>query len=360
MTHKLRSELHNAHTDHDHHLDEQHGLDHGHGHAHNHGGTDGDIGVFGRAVHLLTEALGWHSHDSAESIDDALEADARGRRALWISLFVLAATTGLQAAIFAATNSVALLGDTLHNLVDAFTAVPLLVAFALLRRPANDRFTYGYGRAEDIASLFVVIAVASSAVIAAWQAVDRFIHPSQVHHVAYLAAAGVVGFLGNEIVARYRMQVGRQIGSAALVADGLHARTDGFASLAVVVSAAGIGLGLDWADPAIGIAIAFAIIGVLRSVATQVGSRLLDAVDPELVQTARRAVGEVDEVSTVHTVRMRWVGHSLRAEAEIVVPAHLSLLQGHEVARQAEQHLLEALPRLASASIRVSPGGVHA
>lgn len=334
-----------------HHHEHEH---HDHDHHHHHDGP------FDRLTHAISEIFGWHSHDSADQIDAALEADDRGRRALWISLIALAVTSGLQAVVFAMTNSVALLGDTLHNVADALTAVPLLIAFALLRRPANDRFTYGYGRAEDLAGLFVVLAVLASAILAAYEAIDRFIHPAYVSNLGFLAAAGVIGFLGNEFVARYRIHVGRQIGSAALVADGLHARTDGFASLSVVLSAGGLALGWHWADPVIGIVIAVAIIGVLRSVVVQVGARLLDAVSPELVDSARHAVGHIDEVLSVDDLRIRWVGHSLLAEVNVTVPADLTLLAGHEVAHHAEEHLLEALPRLSSAVVHISPAGAHA
>lgn len=340
---------HSHHDDHGHH----HPHDHGHDHDHDH------QGLIGRATHFVSDIFGWHSHDSAESVDSALEADSRGRRALWISLFALLVTSALQAAIFVLTSSVALLGDTLHNLADALTAVPLLIAFWLLRRPANDRYTYGYGRAEDLAGLFVVLTVLTSAVLAAYTAVDRLIHPAHVTHLGVLAAGGAIGFLGNELVARYRIKVGRQIGSAALVADGLHARTDGFASLAVVLSAAGLALGWHWADPVVGIIIAIAIIGVLRSVIQQVGARLLDAVDPAAIASARAALLSVDGVQAVESIRMRWVGHNLYAEADVIVPADLSLVEGHDLAHHAEDHLLEALPRLKATTVHVSPSGLQ-
>lgn len=356
MTHTLRRHEDHSH-DHDEHDGEHEHGHHGHGHHDDHD-HDHD-GLIGKATHFVSEIFGWHSHDSAEQIDAALEADARGRRALWISLLGLTVTSGLQALVFYFTNSVALLGDTLHNTADALTAVPLLIAFALLRKPANDRFTYGYGRAEDVAGLFVVLTVLASAVLAAYEAIDRLIHPEHVTNLGWLAAAGVIGFLGNEFVARYRIHVGRQIGSAALVADGLHARTDGFASLSVVLSAAGLALGWRWADPLIGIVIAIAILGVLRSVVIQVGSRLLDAVSPELVDRARDAMKDIDEISAINTMRIRWVGHSLLAEADVTVPGDLTVVQGHDVAHHAEEHLLAALPRLSSALVHVSPAGAH-
>lgn len=303
--------------------------------------------------------FGGHSHDAADEVDHAMEADARGRRALWISLLVLAITALLQALLVAYTGSVALLGDTLHNVADAATAVPLLVAFWLARRPANDRFTYGYGRAEDLAGLFVVAMIALSSLVAGWEAIDRLIHPREVNHLWAVAAAGVIGFFGNELVAQYRIRVGRQIGSAALVADGLHARTDGFASLAVVAGAAGVAAGLPWADPVIGLLIAIAILGVLRSAVLQVGARLMDAVTPDVVDTAREAVAIVDGVLEVRSLRLRWIGHTLHADGDITVPAVLLVAAGHDIAHHAEEHLLEALPRLTSAVIHVSPDGAH-
>lgn len=346
MTHKLKD--HQAHQPRD------HEPEHHHEHAdHDHGGS------WSRILHAASELFGGHSHDAADQVDQALEADARGRRALWISLLVLAVTALLQAVVVALTGSVALLGDTLHNVADALTAVPLLVAFWLARRPANDRFTYGYGRAEDLAGLFVVAMIALSSILAGWEAIRRLLHPQDVTHVWAVAAAGVIGFLGNEVVAQYRIRVGRQIGSAALVADGLHARTDGFTSLAVVAGAAGIALGLPWADPVIGLLIAIAILGVLRSAVTQVGARLMDAVSPDLVHTAREAVDTVDGVLDVRSLRLRWIGHTLHADGDITVAADLPVAAGHDIAHHAEEHLLDALPRLAAAVIHVSPDGAH-
>ena len=337
MTHRLSAD--HQHDEHD--------------HEHSHGRR-------GRLRHGLSELFGGHSHDAADQVDRALEADARGRRALWISLAVLAGTAVLQGTVVAFTGSVALLGDTLHNVADALTAVPLLVAFWLVRKPANDRYTYGYGRAEDLAGLFVVAMIALSSVLAGYEAIRRLFSPEPVSHLWAVAAAGVIGFAGNEIVARYRIRVGRQIGSAALVADGLHARTDGFTSLAVVLGALGVAIGLPWADPVIGLVIAIAILGVLRSAVTQVGARLMDAVSPDLVQTARDAVESVDGVLEVRDLRLRWIGHTLRAEADVTVPPDLPVKAGHDIAHHAEDHLLQRLPRLTSAVIHVSPAGTHA
>jgi len=184
---------------------------------------------------VIAELFAPHSHDVADSVDGALESSAAGIRAVKISLMVLGLTALVQFAIVVVSGSIALAADTIHNFTDALTAVPLWIAFALGTRAATRRYTYGYGRAEDLAGLFVVAMIAMSAVIAGYQAVLRLIHPQPIDHVGWVAAAGLVGFVGNEWVAIYRIRVGRRIGSAALVADGLHARTDGFTSLAVVI-----------------------------------------------------------------------------------------------------------------------------
>jgi cation diffusion facilitator family transporter len=335
--------------DHDQH-DHRHHDEHAH---HDHDHVAG--GRWGRLTHTLSEAFGGHSHDTADQIDDALEAHQAGRRALLISLVGLGVTALVQGVVVVLSGSVALLGDTLHNVADALTAVPLLIAFALGRRAASKRFTYGYGRAEDLAGLFVVAMIALSAGLAAYEAVRRLLDPRPVTHLWAVAAAAVVGFLGNELVARHRIRVGRQIGSAALVADGLHARTDGFTSLAVLLGAGGAALGWWWADPVVGLLITVAILGVLRSALTQVGARLMDAVDPATVDRALAVVGAVDGVRGVPDLRMRWIGHTLHAEADVSVDPGLSVVEGHDLAHHVEEHLVAYVGRLGSATVHVSP-----
>jgi len=335
---------------------------HDHGHHHGHEGDHGHVhgsGWWTRARHALSELVGGHSHDAADQVDEALEADARGRRALWLSLAALAVTAALQAVVVAFTGSVALLGDTLHNVADAVTAVPLLIAFWLAKRPANDRYTYGYGRAEDLAGLFVIAMITLSSVVAGWEAISRLLHPRDVSYLWAVALAGLIGFVGNELVARYRIQVGRQIGSAALVADGLHARTDGFTSLAVVAGAAGVAAGVPWADPVIGLLIAVAILGVLRSAVKQVGARLMDAVDPGLVARAREVIADVPGVLGVASLRVRWIGHTLHADADVTVTDDLTVNAGHAIAHAVHHHLTEQVPRLTGAVVHVSPVGSH-
>ncbi|WP_326835677.1 cation diffusion facilitator family transporter [Amycolatopsis rhabdoformis] len=317
---------------------------HGHGHANDHGHGHG-----------LRHAFKPHSHRSADRIDDTLEASRAGMRTLWLSFTGLLVTAIAQLVVVGFTGSVALLGDTLHNFADALTAVPLAVAFLLARRKATRRFTHGLGRAEDLAGLVILVVMAGSAALAGYEAIDRLLHPQPMVGAGWVALAGVIGFAGNEVVARYRVRVGRRIGSAALVADGLHARADGFASLAVVLAAGGALVGWAWADPVVGLLITVAIVVVLREAAREVFGRLLDAVDPHLVDDAEQALAHTPGVLGVDVVRLRWIGHTLAAEAEVSVDPHRTLAEAHGIAHDAEQHLGAALPRLARALIHAHP-----
>ncbi len=276
-------------------------------------------------------------------------------RALWISFAALGVTTLIQAAVVVLSGSVALLGDTMHNASDALIAIPLAVAFVLGRRPPNRRYTYGYGRAEDLAGIVIVLMIALSSILVAWEAISKLIHPHRATALAAVAGAAVVGFAGNEVVARYRMRVGRKIGSAALVADGLHARADGFTSLAVLVGAGGVALGWTWADPVVGLLITVAILAVLRQAVRDIYRRLMDAVDPAVIDRAESVLAGTQGVLGVGHVRMRWTGHQLRAECEIVVSAASSALQAHEVTVRAEHNLLHAMPGLVAALVHADP-----
>ncbi|MGH3771092.1 MAG: cation diffusion facilitator family transporter [Pseudonocardiaceae bacterium] len=304
-----------------------------------------------RLSHLIT----LHSHDSAEKVDTAMETSQEGIRALWISLAVLAATAAVQAVVVALSGSVALLGDTLHNVADALTAVPLGIAFLVGRRAATRRYTYGFGRAEDLAGIIIVALIAASSVLAGYEAIQRLLRPAPVSHLLAVAGAALVGFVGNEVVAQYRIRVGRRIGSAALVADGLHARTDGFTSLAVLLGAGGVALGWRWADPVVGLAITGAILLVLTDAAREVYRRLMDAVDPALVDQVETTLRATPGVVGIGAIHLRWIGHQLRAECDIGVDARLTVVQAHAIAVAAEHRLIHAVPRLTSAIVHTDP-----
>jgi cation diffusion facilitator family transporter len=296
-----------------------------------------------------------HSHDAADSIDKALESSTEGIRAVKIGLIGLGVTAVLQLAVALVSASVALLADTIHNASDALTALPLWVAFAIAGRAATRRFTYGYGRAEDLAGLFILAMIALSTVVAAYESIRRFFHPAHVDHLAWVALAGLIGFLGNEAVAVFRIRVGKRIGSAALVADGYHARTDGLTSLAVVIGAAGVAAGWHWADPVVGLVISVAIAMVLYTAARDVFRRLMDAVDPALVDQAEATLRAQPGVQDVRRVRLRWIGHELHADADLAIDPATSLDAAHQLAHDAEHRLTHAVPRLTAAVVHAYP-----
>jgi len=296
-----------------------------------------------------------HDHTHFGPADASILATQQGVRATWIALGGLLATAFLQLAIVSATGSVALLADTVHNFTDALTAVPLLIAFRLARRPATRRYSYGFHRAEDLAGIIIVALIFISAVVAATEAIQRLIHPVPIDHVGWLLAAGIIGAVGNEAVAVYRIRVGRRIGSAAMVTDGLHARTDGLTSLAVVGSALGVMAGFPRADAFVGLAITVVIFWTLIQAARAVIHRVLDGTDEQTISLIEAVVSAVDGVEHVGEAKARWTGHQLRAELNIDVDPTLSVLAGHEVAERSRAALLHDVPRLADCTIHVDP-----
>ena len=272
------------------------------------------------------------------AVDAQLETSRKGIRALAVSFAALAVTAVLQAVVVWRSSSVALLGDTLHNLADALTAVPLAVAFTLGRRAATRRYTYGYGRAEDLAGIVIVAFIAASAALAGYQAARRLLDPVECGASAW-GGGGGHRVRRQRAGRRYRIRVGREIGSAALVADGLHARTDGLTSLSVPGGCRRGALGFPLADPLVGLLITAAILVVLRDAAREVYRRLMDAVDPELVDRVEAELLATQGVLGLGQVRLRWIGHTLRAECEVVVDPTLSVVEGHHVAEQAEHRL---------------------
>jgi cation diffusion facilitator family transporter len=288
------------------------------------------------AIHETGTAFAGHHHDSHSHthgvVDQHLMTTERGLHALKWSFAVLAIGATLQTAVVMMSGSVALAADAIHNAADAATAIPLGLAFILMRRKATDRFTYGYGRVEDLAGLVVVLVVLLSAIAAAYEAVSRLVHPHPVEALGAVAAAGVIGFTANEAAAYMRIRTGKEIHSAALIADGEHARVDGLTSLAVAAGAGAIKLGYPIADPIIAIAISIAIFGVVREAATTVFTRLLDGVEPGLVAEIRAMGRRMQGIRDVFHVRARWIGHRLHAEADIAVDPMLSVAEGIEIA----------------------------
>lgn len=298
--------------------------------------------------HELSELLPFgHSHEEgAGGIAEAVEASEEGIRALKISLAGLLLTALLQAVVVAFSGSVALLADTIHNFGDALTAVPLWIAFALSRRASNRSYTYGYGRSEDLAGVFIVATIFVSALVAGYQSVVKLIEGSEVSNVGWVAGAAVVGFAGNELVARFRIRVGRRIESAALVADGKHARTDGFTSLAVLFGAIGVWVGVPILDPIVGLIITVAILFIVKESAGSIYSRMMDAVEPELVDCIEKSAAEVPGVSGIKAVRARWVGHRLHSEVELYLPDDLSVATITRIKDEAYSAIKQRVPAL--------------
>ncbi len=255
------------------------------------------------------------------------------------------------------SGSVALLGDTLHNAADALTAVPLWLAFRLGRRAATPRFTYGYGKGEDVAGVMVIVLITASAAFAGYEAIDRLINPQRVTHLGIVMAAAAIGAVGNEVVAQYRIRVGRRIGSGALEADGIHARTDGVTSMLVLVGAIAVALGLQWADAVVGLVITGAIVVVGYQAARSVGQRLLDAVDPPIVDRISETVTSIPGVLSVSEVRARWMGHRLLTDVRLSVDGSLSVARAHDIAERAHHQLLHIVSNLSEAIIHVDPAG---
>ncbi len=293
-----------------------------------------------------------HAHGA---VDPSIATSERGIWAVKWSFVALFVTALLQLGVVILSGSVALLSDTIHNFGDAATAIPLWIAFALTRLGTSRRFPFGYGRVEDLAGVVVVLIILFSALVAGYQAIERLINPQPVGFLGALAAAALVGFLGNEAVAIFRIRVGRQIGSAALVADGYHARTDGWTSLAVLVGAVGVWLGYPLADPIVGLLIAAAILVIVWQSGKMVFSRLLDGVDPSVMAEIRSAAVRVEGVEDVAEVRARWVGHRLRAEVNVAVNSEASVAEGHAVAREVNHRLLHELDYLETAVVHVDP-----
>lgn len=306
-----------------------------------------------------------HGHHGASShghthgaVDPSLFTTERGIWAVQWSFVGLMITALAQAGIVWLSGSVALLADTIHNIGDASTAIPLWIAFALARRPPNRRFTYGYGRVEDLAGVIIVLTILFSAIVAGYESIQRLIHPRPVSYLGAVTAASLIGFLGNEAVPLFRIRVGREIGSTALIADGYHARVDGLTSLAVLLGAIGVWLGYPLADPLIGLVITAAILRIVWDSAVSVFGRLLDGVDPEVIAEIEHAAAHVPGVQEVAEVRVRWIGHRLYAELNVAVAPHLTVAEGHAIATEVRHQLLHHLRYLSNALVHVDP--VHA
>jgi cation diffusion facilitator family transporter len=298
-----------------------------------------------------------HSHGV---IDATIATTTEGISALKWSFVILAATALMQLVVVYYSGSVALLADTIHNLGDATTAIPLWIAFVLVRRPATKIFNYGLGRVEDLAGIVIVLIILASAIVAGYESIDHLINPRPVSNLGWLVAAGIVGFAGNEIVAVLRIRTGRRINSAALIADGYHARTDGLTSLAVVVGAVGVWAGFPLADPIIGLLITIAIFGIVWQSARSVLTRMLDGVEPGLLDEVRHAAEHVEGVERLTGAKARWIGHKLHVQLTVMLDDRVMLATAHVIAARLRDELFSHLPALAEATILFAPPEIAA
>ncbi len=335
----------------DDHHDHPHPHEHNHDHEHHHHHSSGIWGWISTIFHLHGHS---HQHDALVS-DQAFLDNQEGIRTVWLALAALTITSVLQIFIVALSGSVALFADTVHNIGDGLNSVPLLIAFYLARRVATRRYTYGFGKAEDVAGIFIVLSIAFSAGVVFYESIQKFINPEPISNLGWVAAAAIIGFLGNEAVALLQIRTGRKIGSAALVADGLHARTDGLTSLAVLLAAGGAWLGFPLVDPIIGLLIGIAILFITKDAIVTMWYRLMDAIEPEYMDQAEGVISRQPGVEELCRLRMRWMGHRLQADVHIAVDPHLTTLESHQIAEQVRHELFHELSNLSEAIIHIDP-----
>ncbi|MBY3198585.1 cation diffusion facilitator family transporter [Rhizobium laguerreae] len=322
----------------------QGGQSHGHSYG-SHGHSHGDAGGHG------------HTHGV---VDPSIASSERGIWAIKWSFVILAITAALQLVVVFYSGSVALLADTIHNIGDAATAIPLWIAFTLVRRKPSKTFNYGLGRVEDLAGMLIVLIILFSAIVAGYEAIDRLLNPQPITQLLAVAVAGVIGFIGNEAVAVFRIRVGRQMNSAALIADGYHARTDGLTSLAVVLGAVGVWLGFPLADPIVGLLITIAIFGIVWQSARAVITRSLDGVEPGITDEIRHAAEHVEGIGNLTDVKARWIGHRLHADVTISVSGDKPLTEANVIVATLRNELHAHLPALGTATIQIAEAAAEA
>ena len=302
-----------------------------------------------------------HSHEHEKEhghIHGVIDPSLTSGKGLWAvkwSSIILFLGASLQLVVVLLSGSVSLLTDTIHNFGDAATALPLGIAFLVGKRKPTKQFTYGYGRVEDIAGIIVVLFMFASAVSALVFSFQRILHPQTVSHLWVVAFASLVGFGINEGAAFYRIRVGKQIHSQALIADGYHARTDGWSSLAVLIGTIGVSLGFHLADPIVGIIIAVVILKTTWESGVEVFTRALDGIDPTVIEEVKHTASHTKGVEEVTETRVRWIGHMIHAELNVAVNPTLSVEKGHDIANEICHDLLHELPYLSNATVHVDP-----
>lgn len=291
---------------------------------------------------------GGHAHGGVYDSRDAV-------RAVLVSAAALGVASGAEFTAAAIGRSAGVLADGLHNAGDVLTTFILLAAFALARRPATRRFTSGFGRIEDVATLLIVLVIVLTAALAAAESIRRLIQPEPYGSVPLSLAAAAIGVVANLGVSEYKIRVGRAIGSTALAADGVHSRIDALVSAGAFVGIGLAALGLAKADPIAGLAITGMIVYILGGTVRQLVLRMMDAVDPVLVDELEAAARRVDGVLGVHDVRARWVGRELVAVMHLDCDADATLRDAHELAQRVEHEVSHVVPE-ARLDIHMDPG----
>jgi cation diffusion facilitator family transporter len=311
-------------------------------HAHDHGKGKHEHGGKGRG----------HEHGK---VDADLYGNRAGLRAVQISTAGMLLVSAIQFAIAWIGGSAGLFADALHNFGDVFTTIALWIAFVISNRAANQRYTYGYYRAEDLAGIFIVLVIIASATASAVESMQKLTSGNIPTQIYLSMAAALVGVAGNELLAQYKVSVGKRIHSVSLIADGHHSRIDGLTSLAAFIGLLGVKLGFPKADPIAGIVITFVIVTVVFSTSRSVLQRLLDAVDPHVVPSIITIASAVPGVEQVTDVRARWVGHTLHVVMNIEVDAELTLLKAHAIAEEVRHQLFHEVNGISEVLIHTDP-----
>jgi cation diffusion facilitator family transporter len=292
-----------------------------------------------------------HHHHNVASAD----LTESGIRALKVSLAILGATAAAQAVVVSLSGSVGLLADTVHNFSDALVALPLWFAFAISKRKATPRYPYGFYRIEDLVGLGVVLIIAASAVWTGYESIERLLHPTVPRNIPLVIAAGLVGGLGNEIVARYRLKVGREIHSHALMAEGHHARVDALTSFGVVVGLVFVALGFSLADPLAGLVITILILSVVFEVGKDLLTRILGKAEDRDLEEIRTIASGVEGVKKVGSIKVQWLGHRCFAEMCVAVSPLISVADAHHISENVRHELLHHLSSLVDVTIHADP-----
>ena len=325
---------------------------------------DGSLHVHGTHAHDEHN----HDHDQGEphhdeqghghvhgKVDADLYGNRAGLRAVQISTAGMFLVSAIQFAIAWIGGSAGLFADALHNFGDVFTTIALWIAFVISNRAANQRYTYGYYRSEDLAGIFIVLVIIASATASAVESIQKLTSGNIPTQIYLSMAAALVGVAGNELLAQYKISVGKRINSVSLIADGHHSRIDGLTSLAAFIGLVGVQIGFPKADPIAGIVITIVIVTVVFSTARSVLQRLLDAVDPHVVPSIITIASAVTGVEEVTDVRARWIGHTLHVAMNIEVDAELTLSKAHAIAEEVRHQLFHHIKGISEVLIHTDP-----